>query len=71
MAADQSISKFLFEVVVSAETAYFSYFLLLFSTANVQLRLNQKGGFYDNGRALSICHRERVLDLYQDGNSER
>ncbi|KAK2568358.1 hypothetical protein P5673_007379, partial [Acropora cervicornis] len=38
---------------------------------NVQLRLNQSGGFYDNGRALSLCHRERVLDLYHDGNSER
>ena len=45
MAADQNISKFLFELVLSAVTAYFSFFLcffllllLLFSTANVQLR---------------------------------
>ena len=44
---------------------------LLYSTANVQLRLNQSGSFYDNGRALSLCYRERVLDLYHDGNSER
>ena len=43
----------------------------MYSTANVQLRLNQNGGFYDNGRALSLCHRERVLDLYHDGISER
>ena len=43
----------------------------MYSIANVQLRLNQRGGFYDNGRALSLCHRERVLDLYHDGNSER
>ena len=54
MAADQNISKFLFEVVLSAGTVYFSYFLcfllLLFSTVNVHLHLNQKGGFYDNGR---------------------
>ena len=68
MAADQNIGKFSFEVVLRAVTAHFSYF---FSTANVQLRLNQKGGFYDNGRSLSICHRERVLDLHHDGNSER
>jgi len=43
----------------------------LYSTANVQLRLNQNGGFYDNERVLSLCHRERVLDLYHDGNSEQ
>ena len=49
----------------------FQLFLVFFSTANVQLRLNQKGGFYDNGWSLSICHRERVLDLHHDGKSER
>ncbi|XP_068734513.1 paired box protein 6 homolog [Montipora capricornis] len=38
---------------------------------NVQLHLNQSVGFYDNGRALSLCHWERVLDLYHDRNSER
>lgn len=45
--------------------------MFFFSTANVQLRLNQKGGFYDKGRALSICHCERVLNLYHDGNSKQ
>ena len=31
----------------------------------------QKGYFYDNGQDLSMCHRERVLDLYHYGKSER
>ena len=30
MAADQNISKFLFEIVLSTVTAYFSYFFLFF-----------------------------------------
>ena len=30
MATDQNISKFLFELVLSAVTAYFSYFLCFF-----------------------------------------
>ena len=44
---------------------------LLYSTANVQLRLNQNGSLHDNRRVLSLCHCEWVLDLYHDGDSEQ
>ena len=44
---------------------------MLVSAANVQLRVNQKGGIYDNGRAHSNLMRERVLNLHHEGLSER
>lgn len=37
---------------------------------NIQLRVNQKGGLYDNGRRHSQLFRERVLDLNNDGFSK-
>ena len=36
---------------------------------SIQLRLNQLGGIYDNGRRLSQLLRERVLDLHHEGMS--
>ena len=38
---------------------------------SVQLRINQSGGLYDNGRGLPQFYRERVLDLYHQGFSQR
>ena len=37
----------------------------------VQLRINQAGGLFDNGRRLPNFVRERVLDLHHDGVSQR
>ena len=34
---------------------------------DVQLRQNQNGGIYDNGRTHPRMFREKVLDLYHDG----
>ena len=42
MAADQNISKFLFEVVLSAVTAYFSYFLFFCCCCFQQQQQQQK-----------------------------
>lgn len=39
--------------------------------ANIQLRVNQRGGIYDNGRNLPQMYRERVLDLAHIGMSQR
>ena len=44
---------------------------MLVSAANVQLRVNQKGGIYDNGRAHSNLMCERVLNLHHEGLSDR
>lgn len=38
---------------------------------SVQLRINQSGGLYDNGRNLPQFIRERVLDLHHAGLSQR
>lgn len=38
---------------------------------SVQLRINQSGGLYDNGRYLPQFIRERVLDLAHEGMSQR
>ena len=37
----------------------------------VQLRINQAGGLFDNGRRLPNFVRERVLDLHHGGVSQR
>ena len=42
-------------------------YVYYFTPANVQLRLNRYGGYFDNGRPLPEMQRERVLDLYHDG----
>ena len=34
---------------------------------SAQLRINQAGGLFDNGRRLPNFVRERVLDLHYDG----
>lgn len=49
----------------------FSELSFSFTPADVQLRLNQNGGIYDNGRARSILYRERILDLFHDGLGQR
>lgn len=41
------------------------------SNMSVQLRINQSGGLYDNGRNLPQFIRERVLDLHHAGFSQR
>ena len=38
---------------------------------SVQLRVNQAGGLFDNGRRLPNFVHERVLDLLHDGVSQR
>ena len=35
------------------------------------LRINRQQGIYDNGRALPQIYRERILDLYHQGISQR
>ena len=35
------------------------------------LRINRQQGVYDNGRALPQIYRERILDLYHQGFSQR
>ena len=56
MAADQNISKFHFNVVSSVNCDCLFQLLVSFC---IQQRMSAN------------CHRERVLDLYHDGNSER
>ena len=38
---------------------------------NIQLRVNAKGGLYDNGRALPSLLRERILDLSHQSLGQR
>ena len=38
---------------------------------SVQSRINHAGGLYDNGQSLPQFIRERVLDLHQEGISQR
>ena len=38
---------------------------------NIQLRINQRGGLYDNGRRHSQILREQVLNLNNAGHSQR
>ena len=66
MAADQNIGKLHSEVVPNVVAIYFSYLFSIVFNSECPASPEPKR------RVLrSLCHRERVLDLYHDGNSER
>ncbi|CAH3179950.1 unnamed protein product [Porites evermanni] len=46
-------------------------FAPLHYTGKCKLSLNQQHGIYDNGKALPQVYRERVLDLYHQGSTQR
>ena len=46
-------------------------FVLFLIKGECKLSLNQKHGIYDNGKALPQVYRERVLDLYHQGLTQR
>ena len=46
-------------------------FVLFLIKGKCKLSLNQQHGIYDNGKALPQVYRERVLDLYHQGSTQR
>ena len=46
-------------------------FVLFLIEGKCKVSLNQQHGIYDNGKALPQVYRERVLDLYHQGSTQR
>ena len=62
-------SRLLSKQILSVLLTY--SFVLFLIQGKCKLSLNQQHGIYDNGKALPQVYRERVLDLYHQGSTQR
>ena len=60
-----SIQKIFFKCFIDV------VFVLFLIEGKCKVSLNQQHGIYDNGKALPQVYREKVLDLYHQGSTQR